>query len=89
ARFVPVVRPFAPTLAGAVGMPYRTFLIYNVVGGMLWGAGVPLAGALLGKLVPHLDRYILLVIAAVGLISLVPVVLEVWRVRSGVAGDER
>ncbi|MCL6527714.1 MAG: DedA family protein [Thermaceae bacterium] len=83
ARFIPVVRTFAPTLAGAVKMPYKGFLVYNVLGGIVWGAGVPLAGAWLGRLVPHLDRYILLVIAAVVLASLAPVAREAWR-----AGNE-
>lgn len=81
ARFIPVVRTFAPTLAGAVRMPYRTFLVYNVLGGVVWGAGVPLAGAWLGRLVPQLDHYVLLLIAAVGLVSLVPVAREAWRAR--------
>lgn len=82
ARFVPVIRTFAPTLAGVGQMPYRTFLAYNVVGGVLWGAGVPLAGAALGKLVPHLDRYIVLVIAVVVVLSLIPVLLETLRSRA-------
>lgn len=81
ARFVPVVRTFAPTLSGVGRMPYRTFLAYNALGGLVWGAGVPLTGALLGRLVPQLDRYILLVIAGVVIVSLVPVALEIARSR--------
>lgn len=81
ARFVPVVRTFAPTLAGVGRMPYGTFLTYNVLGGVLWGVGVPLTGALLGKLVPRLDQYILLLVTAVVLVSLVPVTLELLKAR--------
>lgn len=83
ARFVPVVRTFAPTLAGMGRMPYGTFLTYNVLGGVLWGVGVLLAGVLLGRLVPRLDQYILLLIAAVVLVSLIPVVPELLKAHDG------
>ena len=50
ARFVPIVRTFTPIIAGVSGMKYRSFLIFNVIGGVLWGAGVTLLGSWLGKI---------------------------------------
>ena len=76
ARFVPIVRTFAPMVAGIGRMRYRTFLAYNVVGGLLWGVGVTVAGWALGKRFPSLvDRVELLgplIVAA----SLLPVLNE-------------
>lgn len=81
ARFVPIARTVAPTLAGVGKMPYGTFLAYNVLGAALWGVGVPLLGYWLGSLVPNLDRYILLIVGVVVLVSFVPVALELRRAR--------
>lgn len=81
ARFVPVVRTAVPTLAGAGRMPYATFALCNILGALLWAVGVPLAGYFLGRLIPNLDRYILLLVALVVVASLVPVLVEVRRMR--------
>lgn len=81
ARFVPVVRTVAPTMAGVGSMSYGQFLRYNVVGGLLWAVSVPALGFLLGGLIPNLDRYILLVIAVVVLLSFIPVFLELRKAR--------
>jgi membrane-associated protein len=59
ARFVPIVRTFAPMLAGVGDMPRRKFFVYNVVGGVLWGAGVTLLGYFLGNTVPNIEAYII------------------------------
>ncbi|BDP44613.1 membrane protein (plasmid) [Deinococcus aetherius] len=83
ARFVPVVRTVAPTLAGVGRMSYSRFLIYNVVGGLLWALSVPLLGYWLGGLIPHLDRYILLVVGVAVVLSLIPVGLELRKLRAG------
>ncbi|GBF04535.1 dedA protein [Deinococcus aerius] len=83
ARFVPVVRTVAPTLAGVGKMPYARFLTYNVVGGLLWAISVPLLGFWLGGLIPHLDRYILLVVGVAVVLSLIPVGLELRKLRAG------
>jgi membrane-associated protein len=72
ARFLPVVRTFAPIVAGASNMQYRRFAIYNVFGGILWGAGVTIAGYLLGEAIPEVDRYLLPIIALIIFISIVP-----------------
>ncbi|WP_216326139.1 DedA family protein [Deinococcus aestuarii] len=83
ARFVPVVRTVAPTFAGVGQMPYARFLAYNIAGGLLWATSVPLLGYWLGGLIPHLDRYILLVVGVAVVLSLIPVGLELRKLRAG------
>ncbi len=80
ARFMPFIRTFAPIVAGAVNMHYRTFVVYNIVGGVLWGAGVTIAGYFLGALFPPevLDRYFLVIIVVVVLVSALPTMLHLW-----------
>ena len=75
ARFVPIVRTFAPVVAGVGGMEYKTFVKYNVLGGIAWGAGLPLLGFLLGR-VDIVKDHIEIAILAVVFISLLPVVFE-------------
>lgn len=65
ARFIPMVRTFAPVVAGVGKMPRRTFMAYNVIGAVLWGAGVTLLGYWFGSKIPNLDFYIQWVILAV------------------------
>jgi len=68
ARFTPIVRTFAPVVAGASKMPRKRFMTFNVVGGILWGAGMPLLGYFVGNRIPGLDKYIeYVLIAVVGL----------------------
>ena len=80
ARFVPIVRTFAPILAGVSDMPYRTFATFNVVGGFLWGVGVTLLGYALGEAI-DIDKYLLPVIGLIVAASLLPVLVEVRRAR--------
>ncbi|GAA5437658.1 DedA family protein [Deinococcus aquaticus] len=84
ARFVPVVRTVAPTMAGVGGMSYPKFLTYNVIGGLLWALTVPLLGYALGGLIPNLDRYILLLVGVVVVLSFIPVAMELRRARTTV-----
>src|SRR3989338_7096649 len=81
ARFVPIVRTFAPILAGIAGMRYRTFLAYNVAGGILWGAGVTFSGYFLGGIFPQVDRYIAPIIAAIIIASFIPLLKEWYKSR--------
>jgi len=81
ARFVPIVRTFAPILAGIAGMRYKTFLSYNVAGGVLWGAGVAFAGYFLGEIFPQVDRYIAPIIAAIIIASFIPLLKEWYKSR--------
>jgi membrane-associated protein len=78
ARFVPIVRTFAPVLAGVGEMNYGTFFRYNVVGGIVWGAGLVTAGYILGDTIPNIDKYLLPIIFGIILLSLVPPLIE-WR----------
>jgi len=80
ARFVPVVRTFTPVLAGVSNMKYRTFVTFNVVGGLLWGAGVTLLGYFLGQ-VAFIEDHLELAILVIVVISLIPIVLEVLKSR--------
>lgn len=78
ARFVPIVRTFAPVVAGAAGMRYRTFAVYNIIGGVLWGAGVTYLGYLLGQIAvvrDNIDLIFLLIVA----VSVLPIVVEVAK----------
>ncbi|MDX3714639.1 DedA family protein [Streptomyces europaeiscabiei] len=80
ARFVPIVRTFTPIIAGVSGMRYRTFLIFNVVGGILWGAGVTLLGSWLGKIEfvrTNIEAMLLLIV----LISVLPIIVELLKAR--------
>ncbi|MEX0699779.1 MAG: DedA family protein [Acidimicrobiia bacterium] len=81
ARFVPIVRTFAPILAGVGKMPYRTFVSFNVVGGLLWAVGVTLLGYALGEMIPDIDRYLLPIIALIILISFIPIGVEWLKTR--------
>ena len=82
ARFIPIVRTFAPIVAGISKMHYRTFVTYNVIGAALWAGGVTMAGYLLGSTIPSIDRYLLPIIALIVAISLIPVGLEARRNRA-------
>jgi membrane-associated protein len=81
ARFVPIVRTFAPILAGVGTMPYRTFISFNVIGGLLWSVGVTMLGYFIGELIPDIDTYLLPIVAGIVLISVIPIGLEFWKAR--------
>ena len=81
ARFIPYVRTFAPVVAGAAEMPYRRFVVFNLVGALLWGVGLPIAGYTLGRAIPSIDRYLLPAIAVIVGVSLLPLALEALRAR--------
>jgi membrane-associated protein len=80
ARFVPIVRTFAPVVAGVGRMHYRTFVFYNVFGGILWGAGVTTAGYFLGQ-VPFIAEHVEAVILGIIALSFVPIGVEFLRAR--------
>jgi membrane-associated protein len=81
ARFVPLVRTFAPAVAGAANMNYRRFVSYNVVGGVLWVWSMLLTGYFLSSVIPNVDKNIELVIVIVVVLSILPAVIEVLRNR--------
>lgn len=76
ARFLPVVRTFAPILAGVGEMRYSHFFFYNIIGGLIWGLGMPLLGYFLGSTVPNIDRYLIPIILFIIFGSIIP---PVWH----------
>ncbi|MGI9105167.1 MAG: DedA family protein [Pyrinomonadaceae bacterium] len=89
ARFVPIVRTFAPIVAGAAQMPYRKFVVFNVVGGALWVSSMVLAGYFLGSVIPNLDQHIEWVVIIVVFLSLLPPLFEYLKVRREKARHRR
>lgn len=79
ARFMPIVRTFAPILAGVGEMRYSTFLAFNVVGGFLWAVGVSVLGYFLGQTIPGVDKYLLPIILLIIVLSVAPGVIHVLR----------
>lgn len=97
ARFIPIVRTFLNPVAGMLGMPARKFLLWNIVGAVLWTDGVLLIGYLLARQIydaigDSIDHYILPVVALVVVISLLPILIEILRERRAqkkvAAGEE-
>jgi membrane-associated protein len=76
ARFIPIVRTFAPTVAGIANMGYRHFVIFNAVGGFLWIWSFLLAGYFLGQVIPDLEKNIHYVVLGVIIVSVVPLVVK-------------
>jgi membrane-associated protein len=80
ARFVPIVRTFAPIVAGVSNMKYRTFVMFNIVGGLLWALGVTILGYFLGQ-VDFVEENLEVAILAVVAISVLPIAREIWMAR--------
>jgi membrane-associated protein len=81
ARFVPIIRTFAPVLAGVGQMRYRRFLTYNVAGGIGWVASMSWAGYLLGQTVPNISKHMHLLVIVIIVLSCIPIAVEVYRER--------
>lgn len=81
ARFVPIVRTFAPILAGVGKMDYRTFISYNIIGGAVWSLGLTALGYFLGGLIPSIDHYLLPIVLGIIAISFIPIIREYLRSR--------
>lgn len=83
ARFVPIVRTFAPIVAGASKMNYRRFLAFNVIGGFLWAVGITYAGFLLGSVFEsmgiEIDHVLLPIIALIILVSVLPPAIHIFK----------
>jgi membrane-associated protein len=84
ARFVPIVRTLAPILAGIGSMTYKEFLAYNMLGGMLWGAGMVLLGYSLGSVLPGSERYILPISLVIIALSFLPILINLIRGKKAV-----
>jgi membrane-associated protein len=79
ARFVPAVRTFAPIVAGTAHMDYKTFITYNILGGLLWTLVFVLAGYFLGSLLPNSGEILTGIVLLIILVSLVPLGIEYFR----------
>ncbi len=81
ARFIPVIRTFAPIVAGIGDMHYQTFILYNIVGGVIWAIGITMLGFFLGQFIPAdtMDKYLLLIIMIIVAISVLPAVWHILK----------
>jgi membrane-associated protein len=85
ARFVPIVRTFAPVVAGVGEMSYRRFVLYNIVGGIGWVCSMIMVGYFLGRSIPHIDRHVHKIILLVIFLSILPMIIEIWKERKAQA----
>ena len=86
ARFVPVVRTFAPILAGIAKMDYKNFVFYNIIGGFLWAVGVTVLGFYLGSTIPNIDHYLVPIILVIVATSILP---GIWQLVSARRSGEK
>jgi membrane-associated protein len=85
ARFMPIVRTFAPVVAGMAGMTYSRFVVYTVIGAVVWAIGVTWLGYFLGSLIPDAGKYLEYIVAAIVIVSIAPPVIHLLRERSKAA----
>lgn len=76
-HYLPVIRTFTPLLAGVGRMPYRKFIVYNVIGDVIWGVSLSLLGYYVGSRIPNIDHYILLGLSFVIVATVLP---TIWHV---------
>lgn len=79
ARFMPVIRAFAPVAAGMADMKYSAFVFYNIIGGLLWAVGLTLSGYFLGSVIPDVDKYLLPIVGAIVLLSISPALIHILK----------
>ena len=75
-RFMPVIRTFIPILAGVGKMNYRTFVTYNIIGGIFWAMGITLLGYFLGQKVPNIETYLIPIILLIVFVSILPTIFS-------------
>lgn len=79
ARFIPVVRTFAPIVAGVGEMNYRIFLFYNIIGGALWSLGLTGLGYFLGSVIPNIDQYLIPLVGLIIFVSILPPLVHILK----------
>lgn len=81
ARFMPVIRTFAPVVAGIGEMRYRTFLTFNFIGGFLWAIGITISGYFLGSLIPadKFEKYLIVIVVLIIVASVAPGVYHLLK----------
>jgi membrane-associated protein len=82
ARFIPIVRTFAPVVAGMAAMDYRRFVIYTLVGAALWAVGVTWLGYFLGRVYPDAGKYLEYIVVVIVLLSIAPPIIHLLRERN-------
>jgi membrane-associated protein len=82
ARFVPIVRTFAPIIAGIVQMRYRAFLAYNIAGGVVWASALTFGGYFLGRHLPGIERYFTPIVLVIIIASMLPLFWELRKPKS-------
>jgi membrane-associated protein len=88
ARFMPVVRTFAPVVAGMAAMNYPRFVVYTIVGAVIWAIGVTWLGYFLGSLIPDAGRYLEYIVAVIIIVSIAPPVIHLLRERNKATASE-
>jgi membrane-associated protein len=81
ARFMPVVRTFAPVVAGMAAMDYKRFLVYTILGALIWAVGVTWLGYFLGNLLPDAGKYLEYIVAVIIVVSIAPPIIHFLRDR--------
>jgi membrane-associated protein len=81
ARFIPIIRTFAPIMAGVGGMHYKNFVSYNFMGAVIWAIGVTMLGYLFGNVVPNADKYMLYIILIIINVSFLPPAWHYYKER--------
>lgn len=79
ARFLPVVRTFAPIVAGIAKMNYKTFVAFNIIGAFIWAVGLTLAGYFLGTFIPDIDKYLIPIILLIVVASFIPGIIHILK----------
>lgn len=79
ARFIPIVRTFAPVVAGVGSMSRKKFSAYNIVGGILWGVSITLVGYYFGKQIPNIDKIVLPIVLGVMVLGFGPAIYHVLK----------
>jgi membrane-associated protein len=87
ARFVPIIRTFAPIVAGIADMQFTTFMVFNLIGSILWAIGITMLGFFVGRLIP--DKYFEPIIVLVIIISLMPAAIEMLNTKEKRAGAKK
>lgn len=88
ARFIPIVRTFAPILAGVAKMNKKVFLFYNIAGALVWTFILTFLGYWLGSSVPNIDRYLLPIVGVIIVVSVLPGIIEYVRERRKITSSE-
>lgn len=87
ARFVPIIRTFTPIVAGVASMRYRTFITFNVLGALVWAAGVSTAGYVLGSRFPAVQDYVTYIVLGIITVTFIPIARDIYkRYRAGEFG---